>query len=253
MGMFIALLSAQQSFERAEALAPQSSSIGDLLDMRHLDRFCQDVAAPTLMAMALITGATSAHAIVVNIDPNRSSVTYTPGGFIICGPDGNCGSLPNPQTFTLSGSFNVTRETVSYPVWFDPFSAVEREEILFDTLAVDSGDATALGFLFPSYRGVLSGRAFTASEDMCSFFPSMGSCVSLGLFHDYFSGTFDGITLSMTGNDYAGSFFVDTFSFTVVALAAVPTSVPEPGTLACVIAAAAGLGAARGRRRNNAG
>lgn len=223
--------------------------------MKHLVRFCQDVAAPTLMAMALITGVTSAHAIVVNIDPNRSSVTYTPGGFITCDPDGNCGSLPNPQTFTLSGSFNVTRETVSYPVWFDPFSVVEREEILFDTLAVDSGGATALGFLFPSYRGVLSGHAFTASEDMCSFFPSMGSCASVGPFDD-FSGTFDGTTLSMTGNDYAdyaGSFFVDTFSFTVVALAAVPTSVPEPGTLACVVAAAAGLGAARGRRRNNAG
>lgn len=210
------------------------------------------MVAPSLGAMVLITAATSAHAIVVNIDPTQSWVTYTPGGFVLCDPESNCGSLPRPQTFTLSGSFNVIRETVSYPVWFDPSSVVEREEIQFDSLAVDSGGAASLGFSFPSYRGVLNGQDFTASEDFCSFFPSTGGCFSFGPFDD-FSGTFDGAMLSMSGNDYVGKFFPDLFSFTVVARTADPASVPEPGTLACVAAAAIGLGAARSRRSNSVG
>lgn len=250
MGMHIAMSTRSNHSSALRYWRPHTSSISDPLDMNPIVRFFHDAVAPTLTAMMLVAVATSAHAIVVNIDPNQSSVSYTPGGVITCDLEGNCGSLPDPQTFTLSGSFNVKLETVSYPVWFDPSAVIEREEIQFDTLAVDSGGATALGFSFPAYRGVLSGHAFTASEDMCSFLPSIGSCTSFGPF-DVFSGMFDGATLSMTGNDYTGNFFADTFSFTVVARAASPTSVPEPGTLACVVAAAIGLGTARGRRRNN--
>ena len=73
--------------------------------MNPIIRFYQNAVAPTLTAMVLITAATSAHAIVVNIDPNQSSVTYTPG------------------------------------------------------------------FLFPTYRGILNGQAFTVSDDSCSFSP----------------------------------------------------------------------------------
>lgn len=213
---------------------------------------CRNAAAPTLAALMLLAAAPGAHAVVVNIDSSRSSVTYTPGGIIRCDVDGNCGSLPEPQTFTLSGSFNVVRETVSYPVWFDPSSVIEREEIRFDSLAVDSGDAAALGFSFPTYRGVISGEAFTASDDLCSFLPSTGSCWSMPPIAGY-SGAFDGTTLSMTGNRYAGTFFPDHFSFTVVARAANVASVPEPGILACVAAAIFGLGVSGRRRRNSVG
>lgn len=219
--------------------------------MNPIVRFCQNAAASTLAVMVLSSAATSAHAIVVNIDPTQSSVTYTPGGFSFCDPEGNCGSLPSPQTFTLSGSFNVTRETVSYPIWSDPSSVFERDEIQLGYLAVDSGGATALGFSFPTYRGVLSGFAFTASEDICSFLPSSGSCFSFGPFGN-FSGTFDGTTLSMSGIDYAGNFFPDLFSFTIVARTANPMNVPEPSTLVCVAASAIGLVAAGRRRRGSA-
>ena len=232
-------------------MPPHSSSISDHHDMNPILRFCQNAAASTLTVMVLISAASSAHAIVVNIDPAQSSVTYTAGGFSLCDPEGNCAPLPSPQTFTLSGSFNVTTETVSYPVWFDPSTVFERDEIQLGNLAVDSGGATALGFSFPTYRGVLSGFSFTASEDLCSFLPSSGGCFSFGQFGN-FSGTFDGTTRSMSGIDYAGNFFPDQFSFTVVARTANLTNVPEPSTLACVAVAAIGLIAAGRRRRRSA-
>lgn len=215
-------------------------------------RSCKNAAAPTLAALMLLAAAPGAHAVVVHIDSSRSSVTYTPGGLILCDVDGNCGSLHEPQTFTLSGSFNVARETVSYPAWFDPSSVIEREEIRFDALAVDSGGAAALGFSFPTYRGVISGEDFTASDDLCSFLPSMGGCWSMPPIAGY-SGTFNGTTLSMAGNSYAGTFFPDHFSFTVIARAADVAGVPEPGTLACLAAAIFGLRVSRRRGRARAG
>lgn len=222
--------------------------------MNPIVRFCQSIVASTFTAIVLITIATSAHAIIVNIDPNRSSVTYRPSG-IICDSQGNCGPVSDPQTFTLSGSFNVIQEAKSYSMGFDPLSVIEREEIQFDTLAIDSGGATALGFLFPTYRGVLSGETFIANDGACpSSLPPMTSCSSFG-WSNNFSGTFDGTTLSMTGNDYKGvsySLPTEWFSFTIVARVADPTSVSEPSTLACIAAAVIALGAAGGRRRSSA-
>ncbi len=209
-------------------------------------RSCKNVVAPIFAALMLTAAAPGAHAIVVHIDSSRSSVTYTPGGIILCGPEG-CGSLPEPQTFTLSGSFDVVRETISYPVWFDPSAVIEREEIWFDPLAVDSGGAAALGFSFPTYRGVMSGETFSGSDDLCSFLPSTGGCWSMPPISG-FTGTFDGAALSMTGDDYAGRAFPDRFSFVVVAQAADAASVPEPGILACVVGAIFGLGVSVRRR-----
>ena len=126
---------------------------------------------------------------------------------------------------------------------FAPLDGYEREQIQFDGIAVDSGGAAALGFAFPAYLSVLTGDTFFGNEDPCTWFPSTGSCFSMGPFGD-FSGTFNGYRVSMTGRDYVGDFFPSTFSFTLVAQAAVP----EPSTLACLAAAGLAIGAI-GRRR----
>ena len=110
-------------------------------------------------------------------------MTYTPSGIsgIICDTQGNCEPLSNPQTFILLASFNVIQETKSYSEGFDPLSVIEREEIQFDTLAIDSGGTAPLGFLFPTYRGALSGETFTANDGVCPpSLPPTTSYLSLG-------------------------------------------------------------------------
>ena len=202
---------------------------------------CRTATACALVTLALAAAATSAHAITLAIDPSQSSVTYTPGGFSFGGPDG--GLTPSaPQTFMLSGRFDVAQETVPITLSFDPLTVVDREQIRFEAVAVNSGGAA--GFAFPTYFAVLTGQAFAASEDPCTWFPSTGSCTSTGFFGSY-AGSFDGTTLSMSGTDYAGDFFPSSFNFTVVARVA---TVPEPGTLACLAIGAFGLAAARRRR-----
>lgn len=204
---------------------------------------CRTATACALVALSLGAAATSAHAITLAIDPGQSWVTYTPGGFSFGGPDG--GLTPSaPQTFALSGRFDVVQETVPITLSFDPLTVVDREQISFEAIAVNSGGAAAAGFAFPTYFAVLTGQAFAASEDPCTWFPSTGSCTSMGSFGSY-AGSFDGTTLSMSGTDYAGDFFPSSFNFTVVARAA---TVPEPGTLACLAIGAFGLAAARRRR-----
>ena len=128
---------------------------------------CRTATACALVALSLGAAATSAHAITLAIDPSQSSVTYTPGGFSFGGPDG--GLTPSaPQTFMLSGRFDVAQETVPITLSFDPLTVVDREQISFEAIAVNSGGAAAAGFAFPTYFAVLTGQAFAASEDPCT-------------------------------------------------------------------------------------
>ena len=180
---------------------------------------CRTATACALVALSLGAAATSAHAITLAIDPSQSSVTYTPGGFSFGGPDGGSTSS-EPQIFALSGRFDLKQETVPITLSFDPLTVVDREQIRFEAVAVNSGGAA--GFAFPTYFAVLTGQAFAASEDPCTWFPSTGSCTSTGWFGGY-AGSFDGTTLSMSGTDYAGASLPISFNFTVVArVATVP-------------------------------
>jgi hypothetical protein len=209
---------------------------------------CRTATVCALATLALGAAATSAHAITLAIDPSQSSVTYTPGGFSFGGPDGGSTSS-EPQTFALSGRFDLKQETVPITLSFDPLTVENREQIRFEAIAVNSGGAATAGFAFPTYFAVLTGQAFAASEDPCTWFPTTGSCTSTGWFGGY-AGSFDGTTLSMTGTDYAGDFFPSSFNFTVVARVA---TVPEPGTLAGLAIGALALGVARRRRARDDG
>ena len=209
-------------------------------------------AAPAVTALLLSAAASSAQAVLLTIDPALSSVTYTFGGMVFCDADGNCPESPAPRAFALSGSFEVERtmQFIYYSIY--PPEGYYRDEIRFRSVSIDSGGAAQLGFSFPTYFAVADEEAFAGNENACTWFPSMGSCMSMGFF-GWFSGEFDGRALTMTGTDFSEHYyFPDQFNFTIVANAVEPANVPAPDTLACLAAAALGLGAAR-RRRVSAG
>lgn len=204
-------------------------------------------AAARLAAAALALGAASAssQAEVVKIDAGQSSVTYTSDLPPICDPSGNCALPPAPQTFALSGSFNVLREAASTPSPYDPTTSIYFTRISFDSVAVDLGGADALGFSFPSFAGLVNGTSFTGSNDPCFF--SFGGCLGGGMFISSYAGDFDGHTLFLNGVSPVG--FADSFTYQIVATLAAPAAtVPEPGTLACIAVAGAGWVASRRRR-----
>ncbi len=204
--------------------------------------------AARFAAVALALGAASAssQAALVKIDASQSSVTFTSNPPPICDPFGNCSTPPAPQTFALSGSFDVVREVASTPSPYDPTTSIYFTRISFDSVSVDLGGAGALGFSFPSFAGLVNGTGFTGSDDPCFF--SFGGCSGGGLFNNTYTGDFDGHTFFLSGVSPQG--FFDSFTYQIVATAVVPaaTTVPEPGTLACVAVAGAGWVASRRRR-----
>lgn len=184
-------------------------------------------------ALLLGTATANVHAAVVNIDASQSTVTYSSSFPTICVPSGDCYPPPATQTFSLSGSFDVKRETVSVMTPF--FDFFDQERIQFSSVVVNAGGAYALGFVFPSYPGVVEGQFFSADEDGCTLNPMY--CLSQG--SGGFSGYLEGNNISFSGTAYrAGSSFSDQFTFNVVAYAAEANSIPEPAGLSLL-----GLGA----------
>lgn len=204
-------------------------------------------SATRFAAVALVLGvaSASAQADVVKIDASQSSVTFTSNQPPICDPFGNCSTPPAPQTFVLSGSFNVNREVASTPSPYDPTTAIYFTRISFDSVAVDLGGAGTLGFSFPSFAGLVNGTAFTGSDDPCFF--SFGGCSGGALFNNTYTGDFDGHTFFLNGVSPLDVF--DSFTYHIVAAVVVPAAaVSEPGTLACVAVAGMGWMASRRRR-----
>lgn len=194
--------------------------------MKNTPKMLRALVAPATTALILATTAASAHAVIVNIDTSQSTVTYSSSFPTICVPSGTCYPPPATQTFSLSGSFDVKRETV--PVMTPFFEFFDQERIHFASVVVDAGGAYALGFVFPSYPGVVVGEFFIADEDGCTLNPMY--CFSQG--SGEFSGYLEGNNISFSGTAYrAGSSFYDKFTFNVVAYAAEGNSIPEPAGL----------------------
>lgn len=79
----------------------------------------------------------------------------------------------------------MQQETVFVMTSFFPPDGYERQQIRFDAPVIESGGASALGLRFRTTSPLLTGQSFTASEDACTWFPSMGSCWSMGYFGSY--------------------------------------------------------------------
>lgn len=176
------------------------------------------------------------HAVTLHIDPHRSAVTYFS---IATDFDG----IPvGPQTFTMSGSFDVTVDQESFSVSYFPEITVDKDVIRFTSPQVDAGGATALGFQFPAFPGEIIGQDFVGRDDPCFLTPAL-SCSYWGPLPN-FSGSYDGSTLRMTGSEFWS--VAEGFQYRIVATVN-PQAVPEPGTLACVVAGFLGLATLRRR------
>lgn len=192
-------------------------------------------------ALLLSTATANVHAAVVTIDASQSTVTYRSSFPTFCLPSGECFPPPAEQTFSLSGSFDVKRETVSVMTPF--LSFFDQERIHFASVMVDAGGASALGFIFPSYQGVVEGQSFVASEDGCTL--AFGTCFSTGYFGD-FSGYLDGNKISFSGTAHGNLY--DHFAFNVVAYAAEANSISEPAGLSLLALGVLALFARRRKR-----
>ena len=222
---------------------PSTESKDTILITRKTNRSWRTALAA--VGLLLSSASPSVQAVVVNIDTSRSVLTFTSSGPTICDPFGNCSTPPAPQTFALSGSFDVKEETVSFPYWFDPTSFFDLALIRFEPLSIDTGGAAALGFVFPAFSGIVTGTTFTASDDPCFLYS--GGCSGWSLVNSTYTGDFDGQRLSLTGESPLS--VAEGFKYTIVATAVPSASVAEPGSLACLAAAGAGLTAVRSRRR----
>jgi hypothetical protein len=189
--------------------------------------------------------ASNAHALVVTIDANQSIVTFSGSQQIICDVSGNCGQPP-PQTFALSGSFDVVFESQSFPVSFFPLQLIDVDLVRFDSPVVDAGGGAALGFSLPRHFGIVSGQSFASNGNPCELHFA-GGCSAFGS-NGEFSGEFDGVTLLVSGHGPSSFGSVQSYRYDIVAHAAAPTSVSEPGVLACLALGVIGLAAIRRQR-----
>lgn len=196
--------------------------------------------AITTAGVLLAGTIANVHAVTLHIDPHRSSVTYFSNSWVF-DEFGN-GTRVGPQTFTMSGSFDVAVDQESFSVSYFPEITIDKDVIRFTSPQVDAGGATALGFQFPAFPGEIIGQDFAGRDDACFLTPAL-SCSYWGPLPN-FSGSYDGSTLRMTGSEYWS--VAEGFQYRIVATVN-PQAVPEPSTLACLVAGFLGLATLRRR------
>lgn len=198
-----------------------------------------------MLALFCVLYSVHANAILLQIDPASSHVTYTPAYdfpwcFDLAGSV-SCPTRPAPQTAALSGKMNLD---IVHEHWEFLSEVTDRDLLVLNTVDFSAG-ALSPFFTVTGAVFVLSGGAFDrVSWDPCYLDPFPGLCHSTIMSSGGFSqdsGSWDGHTLTWIGHGSSG-LFGDGYSFS---LSAVPTPVPEPGTLALICLALIGLGVRR--------
>jgi hypothetical protein len=161
----------------------------------------------------------SVRATLLYIDDTQSVVSYFANAPITLGSP-----FPAPpELYSITGTFEVA--VVHEP--FEPPFFFGRDIVSFTNVQIESSAVTLHGFEFPTYPGLLTGEAISASENPCSLFiGGTGSCWTSSRPFGGFLGTFDGTTLVIDGLDPV---FFDWFTFTIVASVSEPTGGGSPG------------------------
>ncbi|NMG32915.1 hypothetical protein GRF61_00435 [Azoarcus sp. TTM-91] len=176
-----------------------------------------------LALVVMLTASVNAHALLFNIDPSRSSVTFVPSDILICDVNGECPELPSPQTFSLSG-------TLDYQLRRWEIQGAWVETVAIKPVNVDSHGAELLDFLFPFVSAYVDPDGFSGPH-FCRF--STGYCATDPFLTSTYIGFLDGDTLRLEGKEPLN--YYEFFRFSVVAQAVGINSVPAPGTLFCLL------------------
>lgn len=197
--------------------------------------------------LLLIFFSPLSQAILLKIDPARSTVTYTPAlqlpictldpsGVLVCPPP------TLPQSFTIDGDINA--DVIHEHFEFDfGYPDVDRDLLNLTTSKLSSG-ALHLGFILPGALGLMSGQTFEAQDHPCFLFVGPGSCSGWTNGPTAESeGTWDGQTLIWRGHRPSQD---ASFTYTITARVA---AVPEPGTFWLLLLMPVMMFFSAGRRR----
>ncbi|AAZ97026.1 hypothetical protein Tbd_1073 [Thiobacillus denitrificans ATCC 25259] len=185
------------------------------------------MSALALLLLTLFSQASEA--VLLEIDPARSEVLYTPNSpFPICTVDQfggiDCPPPAPPQAFAIAGNVDANAIHEHWQFGFG-YPDVERDLLNLITSNLTS-EALDLGLSLSGDLGLMSGESFEIQDNPCFLFVGPGSCSGWVTGPRTGSeGTWDGQTLVWRGfqTSYDAS-----FNYTITATVA---AVPEPGTL----------------------
>ena len=153
---------------------------------------------------------------------------------------------PISDFYEITGSFNIN--IVDNIFWSSANMYFDNADIITHLLPLGP-------FNFPSgnqygfgYIGLIDGSEFWGSNDPCAFWSGSGTCWSMGRYGG-FNGSFDGVHLSMGGEDPHGDWSAPFYFYTINAMVGSVTSIPEPSTLLLLASGLAGVIALRKRLR----
>jgi len=163
-----------------------------------------------IVGFCLVSAVSVSHAnTTLQIDPSSSYFFVAPWYFI--------GNDNSTEKYPISGTFNLKFDT-----WYDIVDRIRFEPVNISTPILPRGP-----FTFPEYPVEFDGINFSGNGDPCNFYSGQGTCYSMGNF-GFYSGSFDGENLDMTGA--APIDFDESYFFSIKAEVAA-TPVPEPTTI----------------------
>lgn len=184
---------------------------------------------PALALFLLTLFSQASEAVLLEIDPARSEVLYTPNSpFPICTFDFFGGiDCPPPapsQLFAIAGNVDAN---VIHEHWAFGFGYPDVDRDLLNLITSNlTSEALDLGLSLSGDLGLMSGESFEIQDNPCFLFVGPGSCSGWVMGPRTGSeGTWDGETLVWRGFQTSDD---ASFNYTITATVA---AVPEPGTL----------------------